>query len=415
MPAPAPTAPLRVPLARRVARLATRAEGALGMLARARSLEAGGRDILHLEIGDPDFSTPPHVIRAAEEAIAQGYTHYPPSPGLPELRAAIARHVADSRDVRVDPERVVVAPGSKPIMFYTLMALGSPGVEIVCPDPGMPEFEAVARLTGARVVTLPMDARTGRIDLDRLAAIVTDRTRLVMLISPHNPTGMTLSSPELAGIASIVRERVCYLFSDEIYRAIRFDGPHRSIASLPGMGERTIVSDGFSKTYAMTGWRLGFGVFPTELVGAAVQLQKNSVSAAAAFTQRAGLAALEGPQDVVLAMVAEYRRRRDALAEGLRQISSIECVTPDGGLYAFPRISRTRLTSAEFARRALDEMGVALLPGTAFGRRGEGHVRLSYAAAPVPVIERALERLADLVRRRGTDGRRRGRPSRDDP
>jgi aspartate/methionine/tyrosine aminotransferase len=229
-----------------------------------------------------------------------------------------------------------------------------------------------------------------------------------MLISPHNPTGMALSSPELVAIADIVRERACYLFSDEIYGAIRFDGRHRSIASLPGMRERTIISDGFSKTYAMTGWRLGFGVFPPELTGAAVQLQKNSVSAAAAFTQRAGVAALEGPQDEVLAMVTEYRRRRDALAEGLRQIPGIESATPDGGLYAFPRVSGTGLTSAEFASRALDEMGVALLPGTAFGGRGEGHVRLSYAAAPVPVIERALERLADLVRRWGT-GRRRPR------
>jgi aspartate/methionine/tyrosine aminotransferase len=283
-------------------------------------------------------------------------------------------------------------------------------VHSVCPDPGKPEFAAVAQLTGARVVTLPMDPRTDRIDLDRLAEVVTDRTRLIMLISPHNPTGATLSSHELASIADIVRGRACYLFSDEIYSAIRFDGPHRSIASLPGMGERTIVSDGFSKTFAMTGWRLGFGVFPPELVGAAVQLQKNAVSAAAAFTQRAGLAALDGPQDAVLAMVAEYRRRRDALVRGLGEIPGVETVTPDGALYAFPRIRRTGLTSAEFARRALDDLGVALLPGTAFGRRGEGHVRLSFAAAPVPIIERAVERLADLVRRWG-GGRRRPRRS----
>jgi aspartate/methionine/tyrosine aminotransferase len=297
-------------------------------------------------------------------------------------------------------------------MFYTLMALGAPGVEIVCPDPGMPEFEAVARLSGARVVALPIDPRTERIDLDRLAAIVTDRTRLIMLISPHNPTGITLSPDELAGIADIARRRPCYVFSDEIYRAIRFDGPHRSIASLPGMSERTIISDGFSKTYAMTGWRLGFGVFPPELVGAAVQLQKNSVSAAAAFTQRAGLAALEGPQDAVVAMVAEYRRRRDALVRGLHEIPGIETVTPDGALYAFPRIASTGLTSAAFARRALDDLGVALLPGPAFGRRGEGHVRLSFAAAPVPVIERALERLRDLVRRWGGRRRRSGQTDR---
>jgi aspartate/methionine/tyrosine aminotransferase len=407
MPAHAPAAPPRVPLTRRVARLATRAEGALGILARARTLESEGRDILHLEIGDPDFATPPHIVRAAEEAIAQGYTHYPPAPGLPELRAAIARHLGDTRGLRVDPDRVVVTPGSKPVMFYTLLALGAPGVEIVCPDPGMPEFEAVARFTGARVLTLPVDPRTERIDLDRLAAVVTDRTRLIMLISPHNPTGRTLSTTELTGIADIVRERPCYLFSDEIYHAIRFDGPHRSIAALPGLAERTIVSDGFSKTYAMTGWRLGFGVFPPELAGAVVQLQKHSVSAAAAFTQRAGVAALEGPGDAVRAMVAEYRRRRDALVRGLREIPGIETPTPDGALYAFPRVSGTGLTSAAFARRALDDLGVALLPGTAFGRRGEGHVRLSFAAAPVPVIERALERLADLVRRSGRGRRRR--------
>ena len=405
----AAVAPPPVPLARRIARLATRAEGALGMLARARALEAEGREILHLEIGDPDFPTPEHVVRAAEEAIAQGYTRYPPAPGQPELRAAIARHVAETRGLRIDPDRVLVTPGSKPVMYYTLMALGAPGVEIVCPDPGMPEFEAVARLSGARVVALPMDPRTERIDLDRLASIVTDRTRLVMLIDPHNPTGATLSPDERAGVAAIVRERPCYVFSDEIYRAIRFDGPHRSIAAEPGLGERTIISDGFSKTYAMTGWRLGFGVFPPELVGAVLQLQKNSVSAAAAFTQRAGLAALEGPQDVVVQMVAEYRRRRDALVQGLSEIPGIETVAPDGALYVFPRVAGTGLTSATFARRALDALGVALLPGPAFGRRGEGHVRLSYAAAPVPVIERALERLRDLVRRWGG---RRGRAAR---
>jgi aspartate/methionine/tyrosine aminotransferase len=412
MPAPAPVAPPPVPLARRVARLATRAEGALGVLARARALEAQGREILHLEIGDPDFPTPAHVVRAAEEAIAQGYTHYPPAPGQPELRAAIARHVAATRGLRVDPDRVLVTPGSKPVMYYTLMALGAPGVEIVCPDPGMPEFAAVARLTGARVVALPMDSRTERIDLDRLAAVVTDRTRLVMLIDPHNPTGATLSPDERSGVAAIVRERPCYVFSDEIYRAIRFDGPHRSIAAEPGLGERTIISDGFSKTYAMTGWRLGFGVFPPELVGAVLQLQKNSVSAAAAFTQRAGLAALEGPQDAVDRMVAEYRRRRDALVRELAGIPGIEVAAPAGALYVFPRVAGTGLTSAAFARRALDDLGVALLPGPAFGRRGDGHVRLSFAAAPVPVIERALERLRDLVRRWGGRRPRAGRSAR---
>ena len=274
-------------LTRRMARLGT--ETAFEVLARARALEAQGRDIVHLEIGEPDFATPQHIVRAAEEALRQGYTHYGPTPGLPETRAAIARHIARTRGIPVQPEQVVVTPGAKPIMFYTILALGEPGVEVVYPNPGFPIYESMVRFTGARPVPMRLVEEKGyHPDLEDLAAKVTDRTRLVILNSPHNPTGGTISREELEAIAGLVRGRRCYVLSDEVYNAIRYTGEHVSIASLPGMAERTIILDGFSKTYAMTGWRIGYGVFPPELVEPVCRLQVNSVSCTASFPRRRG-------------------------------------------------------------------------------------------------------------------------------
>jgi len=382
-------------LAERMAQLGT--ETAFEVLARARALEAQGREIIHLEIGEPDFPTPPHIVAAAKQALDEGYTHYVPSPGLPELREAIARHVAATRGIPVTPEEVVVTPGAKPVMFFAAFMLCGPGDEVLYPDPGFPIYPSVAAFAGARPVPLRLRPERGfRLDPDELRATLTDRTRLLILNSPHNPTGATLTAEDLAAIAALVRDRRLIVLSDEIYREIVYDGRAASIASLPGMRERTIILDGFSKTYAMTGWRLGYGVMPRPLAEAMTRLIVNSVSCTAAMTQRAGLAALTGPQDAVRAMVAEFRRRRDALVAGLNAIPGISCHLPGGAFYAFPDIRGTGLSSAELAERLLQEAGVATLAGTAFGPGGEGFLRLSYAAA-LPDLERALARIAAVL------------------
>ncbi len=382
-------------VAERMERLGT--ETAFEVLARARALEAEGREVIHLEIGEPDFPTPPHIVAAAKQALDEGYTHYVPSPGLPELREAIARHVAATRGIPVDPEEVVVTPGAKPIMFFAALMLCGPGDEVLYPDPGFPIYPSVAAFAGARPVPLRLRPETGfRLDPDELRAKLTDRTRLLILNSPHNPTGAVLTREDVAAIAELVRGRRLIVLSDEIYREIVYEGHAPSIASLPGMREQTIILDGFSKTYAMTGWRLGYGVMARPLAEAMTRLIVNSVSCTAAMTQRAGLAALTGPQDAMRAMVAEFRRRRDALVAGLNAIPGVSCHLPGGAFYAFPDIRGTGLSSAELAERLLREAGVATLAGTAFGPGGEGFLRLSYAAG-LAAIERALERMAAVV------------------
>jgi aspartate aminotransferase len=382
-------------VAERMERLGT--ETAFEVLARARALEAEGREVIHLEIGEPDFPTPPHIVAAAKQALDEGYTHYVPSPGLPELREAIARHVAATRGIPVDPEEVVVTPGAKPIMFFAALMLCGPGDEVLYPDPGFPIYPSVAAFAGARPVPLRLRPETGfRLDPDELRAKLTDRTRLLILNSPHNPTGAVLTREDVAAIAELVRGRRLIVLSDEIYREIVYEGHAPSIASLPGMREQTIILDGFSKTYAMTGWRLGYGVMARPLAEAMTRLIVNSVSCTAAMTQRAGLAALTGPQDAVRAMVAEFRRRRDALVAGLNAIPGVSCHLPGGAFYAFPDIRGTGMGSAELAERLLREAGVATLAGTAFGPGGEGFLRLSYAAG-LTAIERALERMAAVV------------------
>ena len=374
-------------------------ETAFEVLAKARALEAQGKEIIHLEIGEPDFDTPAHIVEAGVEALRQGYTHYGPTPGLPELREAIARNSREVRGVDTTASQVVVTPGAKPIMFYVILTLAEPGTEVIYPNPGFPIYESMIRFSGATPVPMQLLEATGyHPDLDDLEARVNSRTRLVILNSPENPCGSALTRPELERIAEIVKKTPgVYVLADEIYKDILYEGEHHSIATFPGMAERTIILDGFSKSYAMTGWRLGYGIMPDELTPHVTRLAVNSVSCAASFSQRAALAALEGPRDEVEAMVAEFNRRRRLITDGLRGIPGINCPEPEGAFYAFPSIRETGLSSREFEEGAMNEAGVALLSGAAFGEFGEGYVRLSYANSQEN-IRKALERLDQFVR-----------------
>ena len=374
-------------------------ETAFEVLAKARALEAQGKKIIHLEIGEPDFDTPRHIVQAGMDALNDGYTHYSPTAGLPETREAIARNSREVRGVNTEPSQVVVAPGAKPVMFWTLLALAEPGVEVIFPNPGFPIYESMIRFSGATPVPMQLLGDQGyHPNLDDLAGKINDRTRLIILNSPENPCGSVMTHDELETIADLVRQHPgVYVLSDEIYKDILYTGEHHSIASFPGLAERTIILDGFSKSYAMTGWRLGYGIFPDELVPHATRLAVNSVSCPATFTQIAGIAALDGPQDDVEAMVAEFSQRRRLITDGLRSIPGIECPEPEGAFYAFPDITGTGLTSDQFEERALNAAGVALLSGTGFGQFGEGFIRLSYANSQEN-IQNALEQLDAMVR-----------------
>lgn len=378
-------------LAERMGRLGT--ESAFEVLARARALEAQGRSIIHLEIGEPDFDTPPHIVEAAIEALRGGDTHYTPAAGLPELRAAIAEEVSRTRGIPVEPDRVVVTPGGKPIMFFTILALAEEGAEVIYPDPGFPIYESVIRFAGATPVPLPLREELGfAFDPDELRQLVTKRTRLVIVNSPHNPTGAVIGREVLEELARLAQEYGFIVLSDEIYRRIVYDVEAPSIASLPGMAERTVILDGFSKTYAMTGWRLGYGVAPRWLAEHLVRLAVNCHSCVPGFTQRAGLAALRGPQDAVDRMVAEFRRRRDAVVAGLNSLPGVRCAVPAGAFYVFPNVTETGRSASELARELLEQAGVAVLAGTAFGRYGEGYLRLSFANSLENLLE-AIERM----------------------
>jgi aspartate/methionine/tyrosine aminotransferase len=374
-------------------------ETAFEVLAKARELEAQGREIIHLEIGEPDFDTPQHIVEASVEALRQGYTHYGPTPGLPELREAIARNSREVRGVDTAPSQVIVTPGAKPIMFYVMLALGEPGVEIIYPNPGFPIYESMVKFSGATAVPMQLIEERGyHPDLEDLAGKITDNTRLIIINSPNNPCGSVFTREELERIADLVKERPnLYVLADEIYKDILYTGEHHTISAFPGMAERTIILDGFSKSYAMTGWRLGYGIMPEELVPHVVRLAVNSVSCAASFTQRAAIAALDGPQDEVQAMAAEFGQRRRLITDGLRSIPGINCPEPEGAFYAFPSIKETGLTSAEFEARAMADAGVALLSGAAFGEYGEGYVRLSYANSQEN-IQKAVAQLDRFVR-----------------
>ncbi|HET7035822.1 MAG TPA: pyridoxal phosphate-dependent aminotransferase [Thermomicrobiaceae bacterium] len=388
--------PGTIALAERMSRLGT--ESAFDVLSRARALEAEGVDVIHLEIGEPDFDTPPHIVEAAVEALRHGQTHYTPSAGLPVLREAIADYVSRTRGVVTGADRVVVTLGGKPVIFYSILALAGPGDEVIYPDPGFPIYESVVNFAGAKPVPLRLrEDKDFGFDPDELRSLVSERTKLVIVNSPHNPTGGIIGREALAELARLAVERDFLVMSDEIYWRITYEGQPVSVVAFPGMAERTIILDGFSKTYAMTGWRLGFGVFPTGLVEAVNRLVVNSTSCAPAFTQLAGVTALTGPQESVDTMVGEFRVRRDTIVAGLNEIPGITCRTPAGAFYAFPNVSALGAKSDVVADRLLNEAGVSLLSGTAFGRGGEGYLRLSYANS-LENIQQSLRRIADNVR-----------------
>jgi aspartate aminotransferase len=396
-----------VKLARRMERLGT--ETAFSVLAKAKALEAQGREIIHLEIGEPDFDTPSHIVEAGCRALREGHTHYTPTAGIPELRAAIAEEVARSRGIAVDPAQVVVTPGGKPIMFFAILALVEAGDEVLLPNPAFPIYESMVNFVGGTPVFVPLRQENEfRFDLDEFRAGLSERTRLVILNSPANPTGGVLTPEDIAGIAEILRERPdVFVLSDEIYCRLLYAGSFASIASEEGLGPdgRTIILDGFSKTYAMTGWRLGYGVMPEPLAEEVTKLQVNSNSCTNAATQYAGLEALAGPQESVQIMLSEFRARRDLIVSGLNELPGVECIAPQGAFYAFPRIAATGHTAGALADLLLEEAGVACLAGTAFGRYGEGHLRLSYANSREN-ISRALGRMGEVLARAEVRGSR---------
>ena len=366
-------------LSERMSRLLV--ESAFDVLVRARALEAEGRDIIHLEIGEPDFETPAHVIAAGKKALDDGFTHYGPTPGLPQLREAIAEYVSTTRGIPVSMKNVVVVPGGKPIIFFPMMALLEAGDEVIYPNPGFPIYESMIRYHGAKPVPIPLVEERGfSFDMEVFRSSLTDKTKMIVLNAPQNPTGGSIPAQDIAAIADLIRNRDIVVLSDEIYSRICYDDkPPVSIASMPGMAEKTIILDGFSKTYAMTGWRLGYGVMPEYLANAVSKLMVNSTSCTATFTQMAGIAALKGPQDDVEKMKAEFRRRRDAFCPALNSIPGWRCEIPGGAFYAFANIKATGRGSREVADALLNEAGVACLDGAGFGEFGNGYIRFSYA------------------------------------
>ena len=384
-------------LAKRMARLGT--ETAFEVLVKAKALEAQGRGIIHLEIGEPDFDTPRNIVDAGCDALHKGFTHYGPSAGLMELRQVIAQYVGETRRVNVTPEEVVVVPGGKPIIFFTILALAEEGDEVIYPNPGFPIYESMINYVGAKAVPVRLREELDfRLDVNELAALINDRTKLIILNSPQNPTGGVLEKKDIDAIARAIGDRNIAVLSDEIYSRLIFDGEHHSIMSIDGMKERTILLDGFSKTYAMTGWRMGYGVMRPDLATHIARLMTNSSSCTASFTQIAGIEALCGPQESVDVMRAEFQKRRDIMVAGLNKIKGFSCRLPKGAFYVFPNIMKTGWPSKKLADALLDDAGVAALSGTAFGDFGEGYLRFSVANS-IENIEKALDRVNDWAKK----------------
>ncbi len=378
-------------LAERMSRLGT--ETAFEVLNKARALERQGKEIVHLEIGEPDFDTPANIVEAGVEALHKGWTHYGPSAGLPELRQAIAQEVSHSRGVQVASDEVVVVPGGKPIIFFTILAFADVGDEVIYPNPGFPIYESMIHYVGAQAVPIRLqEEKDFGFDVDELASLITARTKLIILNSPHNPTGGVLSKRDIADIAVAIGERNIMVLSDEIYSRLVFEGEHHSIMSVPGFKERTILLDGFSKTYAMTGWRMGYGVMRPDLATHITRLMTNSNSCTASFTQVAGIEAIRGDQSSVDRMRAEFQRRRDVFVAGLNRIKGFSCRMPKGAFYVFPNVTKTGWKSKKLADALLEEAGVACLSGTAFGDFGEGYLRFSVANS-LENLNKALERI----------------------
>jgi aspartate/methionine/tyrosine aminotransferase len=378
-------------LAKRMARLGT--ETAFEVLVKARALEAKGREIVHLEIGEPDFDTPENIISAATDALHKGFTHYGPSAGLPQLRETIAQYVSETRRVDVTPDEVVVVPGGKPIIFFSILALAEEGDEIIYPNPGFPIYESMINYVGAKAVPIRLrEEMDFRLDVDELADLIGERTKLIILNSPQNPTGGMLTKEDIDRIAQAIGDRDIMILSDEIYSRLIFEGEHHSIMSIDGMKDRCILLDGFSKTYAMTGWRMGYGVMRADFAAHLARLMTNSNSCTASFTQVAGVEALRGPQGSVEKMCAEFKKRRDVMVAGLNKIKGFSCRLPKGAFYVFPNITKTGWPSKRLADSLLDDAGVAALSGTAFGNFGEGYLRFSVANS-IENIEKALDRV----------------------
>jgi aspartate/methionine/tyrosine aminotransferase len=372
-------------------------ETAFEVLAKARALEAKGRSIVHLEIGEPDFDTPAAIRDAAIQAIHEGFTHYGPSAGLPEVREAVAAHIAEDRGLTVTGDQVVITPGGKPIITFSILATVDPGDEVIVPNPGFPIYESVVRFVGAKAVPLVLrEERQFRFGAADVEALLTPRTKMVVLNSPNNPTGSVLSPKDLDEIAALLRDRDIWVLSDEIYSKILYEGEHQSIATRPGMAEKTILLDGFSKTYAMTGWRLGYGVMQPALAKHVARLATNVYSHATSFVQRVAPTALGGKQDEVTAMVAEFRKRREVIVKGLNAIPGVTCAKPSGAFYVFPNVRGLGMKSADVETALLQEAGIAALSGTAFGAHGEGYVRFSYANS-IENIEEGLRRFEAFV------------------
>ena len=379
-------------LASRMSRLGT--ETAFEVLNRARALAGQGKSIIHLEIGEPDFDTPTNVVEAGVDALRHGWTHYGPSAGQPELRQAIAEYVSRTRGVNVSSDEVVVVPGGKPIIFFTILSLIDEGDEVIYPNPGFPIYESMIHYVGGRAVPIQLrEDRDFSLDVDELSSLISDRTKLIILNSPQNPTGGVLARPEIERIARAIGDRNIMVLSDEIYSRLLFDGAqHFSIMSVPGMQERTILLDGFSKTYAMTGWRMGYGVMRADLAAHMTRLMTNSNSCTASFTQIAGVEALRGDQSSVDHMRDEFQRRRDVFVAGLNKIKGFSCRMPKGAFYVFPNITGTGWKSKPLADALLEKAGVAALSGTAFGEFGEGYLRFSVANS-LENLQEALQRL----------------------
>src|SRR5213083_2288265 len=382
-------------LATRMTRLGT--ETAFEVLVKAKALEAQGRDIIHLEIGEPDFDTPANIIETGCDALHKGFTHYGPSAGLMELREVIAQYVSETRRVNVTPEEVVIVPGGKPIIFFSVLALAEEGDEIIYPNPGFPIYESMINYVGAKAVPIRLREELDfRLAVDELASLINDRTKLIILNSPQNPTGGVLTKDDIAAIARAIGDRNIMVLSDEIYSRLIFEGEHHSIMSVDGMKDRTILLDGFSKTYAMTGWRMGYGVMRSDLATHISRLMTNSNSCTASFTQVAGIEALRGPQNVVDDMRAQFKEQRDVMVAGLNKIKGFSCRVPHGAFYVFPNISKTGWRSKKLADALLDDAGIAALSGTAFGNFGEGYLRFSVANS-IENIEKALDRVTAWV------------------
>jgi aspartate/methionine/tyrosine aminotransferase len=373
-------------------------ETAFEVLAKAKALEKQGKDVVHLEIGEPDFDTPKNIKEAAVKAINSGYTHYGPSAGMPELRETIAQYIAKTRGIKADPDEVVVTPGAKPIMFFSILALVNPGEEVLYPNPGFPIYESMINFVGAKPVPIPLEEEKDfRLDQEYVKEKITKKTKMIILNSPENPTGGVLTRDDLKAIADYIAERDdVIVLSDEIYSRIVYEGSHESIASLPGMEEKTIILDGFSKTYAMTGWRLGYGVMRKDLAQKVAQLQTNSTSCTCTFTQMAGIEALKASQAEPERMDAEFKKRREVIVSGLNTIKGITCKKPRGAFYVFPNITGTKMDCRKLGDHLLYNAGVAVLAGTSFGKFGEGYLRLSFANS-IENIKKALDRISKAV------------------